>query len=144
VRSGEKINVSQRRKGRKEKGETLRDDLFSRMRQVCQCPLQLLASRIAAAILHGAGVSVVREGIILNVAGHRVAVEEACNGTRYLLSLGFSAVVFAYLSDSKPWMRIALLAAALPVAVLANAARVAANGFFPALDAGAPHERMAH
>jgi exosortase/archaeosortase family protein len=75
----------------------------------------------------------------LNVAGHRVAVEEACNGTRYLLSLGFSAVVFAYVSDSKPWMRIALLAAALPVAVLANAARVAANGFFPALDAGAPH-----
>jgi exosortase len=102
-------------------------------------PLQLLASRIATAILSGAGVSVVREGIVLNVAGHRVAVEEACNGMRYLLSLGFSAVVFAYLSDSKPWMRTALLAAALPVAVLANAARVAADGFLPALTAGAPH-----
>jgi exosortase len=102
-------------------------------------PLQLLASRIATAILSGAGVSVVREGIVLNVAGHRVAVEEACNGIRYLLSLGFSGVVFAYLSDSKPWMRVALLAAALPVAVLANAARVAANGFLPALTAGTPH-----
>ena len=46
---------------------------------------------------------------------------EACNGIRYLLSLGFVAVVFAYLSDAKPWMRVALLAAAVPVAILANA-----------------------
>jgi exosortase len=101
--------------------------------------LQVLASRFATAMLSGAGVSVIREGIVLNVAGHRVAVMEACNGMRYLLSLGFSAVVFAYLFDSKPWMRIALLAAALPVAIVANAVRVAASGFFPALDAGAPH-----
>jgi exosortase len=102
-------------------------------------PLQLLASRIATAILSGAGVSVVREGIVLNVAGHRVAVEEACNGIRYLLSLSFSAVVFAYLSDPKPWMRVALLAAALPMAVLANAFRVAANGFLPTLTTGTAH-----
>src|SRR5258705_7484259 len=73
-------------------------------------PLQLLASRIAAGILTVAGIGVIREGNILDVGGHRVAVVEACNGIRYLLSLGFMAVVFAYLSDSKPWMRVALLA----------------------------------
>ena len=102
-------------------------------------PLQLLASRIAAGILTGAGIGVVREGNILDVGGHRVAVVEACDGIRYLLSLGFMAVVFAYLSDSKPWMRWALLAAAIPVAILANAIRVAAAGWLPPLDAGVPH-----
>ena len=102
-------------------------------------PLQLLASRVAAAMLSGAGVRVLREGIVLNVVGHRVAVEVACNGMRYLLSLGFSAVVFAYLCDSKPWMRFALLAAAVPVAIMANAVRVAAIGLLPALDTGTPH-----
>jgi exosortase len=102
-------------------------------------PLQLLASRMAAAMLTMGGVGVIREGNILDVAGHRVAVAEACNGIRYLLSLGFTAVVFAYLADSKPWMRVALLAAVAPIAILANALRVAASAYVPALDAGTPH-----
>lgn len=102
-------------------------------------PLQLLASRIAAGMLTTAGIGVIREGNILDVGGHRVAVLEACNGIRYLLSLGFMAVVFAYLSDPKPWMRVALLAAAVPIAILANAVRVAAAGWIPSLGAGTPH-----
>jgi exosortase len=102
-------------------------------------PLQLLASRIAAGILTAAGIGVIREGNILDVGGHRIAVVEACDGIRYLLSLGFMAVVFAYLSDSKPWMRWALLAAAVPIAILANALRVAAAGWLPPLEAGVPH-----
>jgi exosortase len=102
-------------------------------------PLQLIASRIAAGILTSAGIGVIREGNILDVGGHRVAVVEACNGIRYLLSLGFMAVVFAYVSDSKPWMRAALLAAAVPIAILANGVRVAAAGWLPSLEAGVPH-----
>ncbi len=103
-------------------------------------PLQLLASRMAAGILTVAGIGVIREGNILNVGGHSVAVLEACNGIRYLLALAFMALVLGYLSDSKTWMRLALLAAAIPVAILANAVRVAAAGWAPALDAGVPHE----
>ena len=102
-------------------------------------PLQILASRIAAAMLSVAGVAVVREGNILDVAGHRVSVQEACNGVRYLLSLGFIAVVYAYLADPKPWMRFALLAVVVPIAIVANALRVAASGLLPTLDAGTPH-----
>jgi exosortase len=103
-------------------------------------PLQLLASRLAAAILTTSGLGVIREGNILDVGGHRVAVAEACNGIRFLLPLGFLAVIFAYLSDPKPWMRLAVLAAAVPVAIAANAVRVAAAARLPALDSGLPHE----
>jgi exosortase len=102
-------------------------------------PLQLLASRIAAAMLSLGGVHVVLQGNILDVGGHRVAVEEACNGVRYLLLLGFTAVVFAYLVDERPWMRVALLASVAPIAILANAARVAAAAWIPRLDSGTPH-----
>jgi exosortase len=102
-------------------------------------PLQLLASRLAEAMLAAGGASVTREGNIISAGGHRIAVAEACNGIRYVLSLGFVAVVFAYLSDAKAWMRVALLAAAVPVAILANAMRVAASASVPALDAGALH-----
>jgi exosortase len=102
-------------------------------------PLQLLASRMAAGILTAFGTGVIREGNILDVAGRRVSVVEACNGIRYLLSLGFMAVVFAYLADTKPWMRVALLLAAVPIAIVANAFRVAASAWLPSLTAGTPH-----
>ncbi len=103
-------------------------------------PLQLLASRLAATGLTVSGVGVIREGNILDVGGHRVAVAEACNGIRYLLPLGFVAVVFGYLSNPRPWMRVLLLAASVPLAILANAARVAASASIPAFDSGTPHE----
>lgn len=102
-------------------------------------PLQLLATRQAAAMLWVAGVGVVREGNVLQVGVHRVAVVEACSGLRYLIPLGFAAVVFAYLVDRRPWMRVALLLAAIPVAMLANAFRVAASAYVPALSEGAFH-----
>jgi exosortase len=105
-------------------------------------PLQLLASRMAAAMLSAGGIGVIREGNILDVGGHRVAVAEACSGIRYLLPLGFMAVVLAYVLDPKAWMRIALLVVAVPLAIVANAVRVAASAAIPALDSGTPHAAM--
>jgi len=102
-------------------------------------PLQLLASRLAELMLLAGGALATRQGNIIDVSGHSVAVAEACSGIRYLLSLGFVAVVFAYLADAKPWMRFALLASAIPVAIVGNAVRVAASAAIPALDSGAPH-----
>lgn len=102
-------------------------------------PLQLVASKLAAGILTASGVGVIREGNILDVHGHRVAVAEACNGIRFLLPLGFVSVLFAYIADPKPWMRVAVLAAAVPLAILANGFRVAASAWQPALDSGTPH-----
>jgi len=103
-------------------------------------PLQLLASRMAASILTLTGFGVIREGNVLDVGGNRIAVAEACDGIRYLLPLGFVGALFGYLSDPRPWMRVALLIAAIPVAIVANAVRVAASGAVPKLAEGTPHE----
>jgi exosortase len=103
-------------------------------------PLQLLASRLATGVLSGIGFKVLREGVILDVGGHQISVVEACSGVRYLLSLAFIAVVFAYIADVKSWMRWVLLLAAVPIAIVANAIRVAVSAAVPALDSGAPHE----
>jgi len=103
-------------------------------------PLQLLASKMAAGILTVSGAAVIREGNILDVGGHRVAVEEACNGIRFLLPLGFLSVLYAYLSHPRAWMRMVLLAITVPVAITANAARVAVAGLVPAFDGHTLHE----
>jgi len=53
---------------------------------------------------------------------------EACSGIRSLLSLAFLALVYAYFFDKKTWMRWLLLAATIPIAIAANAIRVALTG----------------
>jgi exosortase len=102
-------------------------------------PLQLLATRMAGGMLSTAGFAVVRDGNILNVAGHSISVVEACDGIRYLLPLAFLALVFAYAAGAKAWMRVAMLAVAIPTAIIANALRVAFSGLSPALTEGTPH-----
>ncbi len=91
-------------------------------------PLQLLASRVAEAALTLIGIPVLREGNILELPSQRLSVVEACSGIRSLLSLSFLALVYAYFFDRRPWMRVVLLAAAIPVAILANAFRVTVTG----------------
>jgi EpsI family protein len=92
-------------------------------------PLQSLASQFAAVLVRLTGTSVLREGNVLEVAGHQIAVEEACNGIRYLLSLGFVALLWGHVAGLRGWRRALLGASAVPVAILVNALRVAAVAF---------------
>jgi len=92
-------------------------------------PMQLLATNIAAGMLRIFGSHVLVDGNIIHVANQQISVTEACNGLRYLLPLGFLSVVLGYLHGKKPWMRWGLLAAAVPVAIVANALRVASTAW---------------
>jgi len=91
-------------------------------------PLQLFASRVAEAVLSLFGIPVLRDGNVLELASQRLSVVEACSGIRSLLSLSFLSLVYAYFFDSKQWMRWALLAATVPIAIAANSARVTLTG----------------
>jgi exosortase len=102
-------------------------------------PLQLLATRLAGGMLSAAGFLVVRDGNILTVAGHSISVVEACNGIRYLLPLAFLALVFAYAGGAQAWIRVVMSAAAIPIAIVANAIRVAFSGLSPMLTTGTLH-----
>jgi len=106
-------------------------------------PLQLAATQLARGILHLAGVPVVADGSLLQLGQRVFSVDPACNGIRFLLSLAFLGVLFAYRFDEKAWMRVALLAASIPLALGANAVRiagtVAVGAWSPALAEGAMH-----
>jgi exosortase len=102
-------------------------------------PLQLMASHIAAWMLSATGFGVIRDGNVLEVGGHRILVEEACSGIRYLIPLAFMGVLLGYLYDPKPWMRAVLFALAVPLAIAGNALRVAVSGAVPALAEATPH-----
>jgi exosortase len=97
-------------------------------------PLQLLASRAAEHALSLAGIPVFREGNILELPAQRLNVVEACSGIRSLMSLSFLALVYGYLFDGRRWMKWVLLAATVPIAVVANSSRVAITGILGEID----------
>jgi len=97
-------------------------------------PLQLFASAVAEKSLEVLNVPVVRDGNILELASQKLSVAEACSGIRSLLSLSFLSLVYAYFFDRKIWMRWVLLIATVPIAIVANSARVTLTGLFSEID----------
>ena len=91
-------------------------------------PLQLLASRAGAWAISAAGIPVLREGNLLVLAHTTLEVAEACSGIRSLVSLITLGIVYGYFMDSRTWVRALIVASAVPVAIVANAARVAGTG----------------
>jgi exosortase len=71
---------------------------------------------------------VLREGNILELPNMTLAVAEACSGIRSLVSLVTLAVVLAYFTGRGIGGRLAVVIAAVPIAILANAFRVAGTG----------------
>jgi exosortase len=91
-------------------------------------PLQLLASRVASAMLPLAGVPVLREGNIIQLPALPLEVAEACSGIRSLMSLFTVAVIMGYFVEQTMLRRTLLALASLPIAVAANVARIFGTG----------------
>jgi exosortase len=91
-------------------------------------PLQLVASRAGETVIAAAGIPVLREGNVLHLPGRSLEVAEACSGIRSLVSLIMLGIVLGHFTDSGRWSRLVLALAAVPIAIIANATRVAGTG----------------
>lgn len=91
-------------------------------------PLQIVASRIGETTLAAAGVSVFRDGNLLELPSTTLEVAEACSGLRSIISLAAIGGLLAWAEPTWP-RRAALVAASLPVAIVMNGLRIAATGF---------------
>ena len=91
-------------------------------------PLQILASKVAAWVLPVAGVPVLREGNVINLAAMPLEVAQACSGIRSLLSLTTLAIMYGYLMEPRKVIRVVLALASIPIAVAANSLRIVGTG----------------
>ena len=91
-------------------------------------PLQLIASGVAERVLDFLGYPVLRDGNILELASQKLSVAEACSGIRSLMSLSFLSLIYSYFFEERVWMRWLLFFATIPIAIIANAGRVAITG----------------
>jgi len=88
-------------------------------------PMQLLATKITVGVLDFIGMTVVRQGNIIHVAGGQsLEVAEACSGIRSLVALLALGAIYAYWSQKKLAAQIILFLTTIPIAVVANVVRV--------------------
>jgi len=87
-------------------------------------PLQLLVAQISTGIGHALAVPVVREGVNVGVGGYLFEVAVPCSGLKSLTAMSALAVLYAYAVRGRAWQRLAIALSALPLALLANVARV--------------------
>ncbi len=88
-------------------------------------PLQLFASDVAARTAQALGISVFRDGNIIQLANVSLGVAEACSGLNSLSALIVGSMLFGFLICSSPVSRILLVASAIPLAIIVNVLRVA-------------------
>ena len=91
-------------------------------------PLQLLASRLASALLPLLGVPVLREGNVIQLPAMKLEVAEACSGIRSLMSLFTLSVFYGYFLERTAARRWFMALASIPIAVGANALRIVGTG----------------
>ncbi len=87
-------------------------------------PLQLLAAKMATGFSQLIGIPVVREGVNLSTPEYTFEVAIACSGLKSLTTLTALATLYAYLVEGRLWRKALLVMSSLPIALVANAARV--------------------
>jgi exosortase len=90
-------------------------------------PVQYFVATFSTVVLESLHIPVEQQGIFLHLPGQTLEVAEECNGLRFLLILVVLVSGFARLVLRTIPAQLLVIVAAIPVAVLANAIRVAAT-----------------
>src|SRR5258706_2587345 len=91
-------------------------------------PLQLLASRLATALLELVGVPVLRQGNVIVLASMPLDVAEACSGIRSLLTLVTLAIIYGDIMETRISDLVVLAIAAVAIPIAANNACLFCSG----------------
>jgi exosortase len=90
-------------------------------------PLRKLVCQLVAFVANGfLAIDVQRDGTaLINAEGHyQYEIAAACSGLRSLLATLALSMVYAFVSFSKWWKRLVLIASAFPLAVIGNLVRM--------------------
>jgi exosortase D (VPLPA-CTERM-specific) len=91
--------------------------------------LKLISSALSVKMMQMSGLSVFREGNIIDLGITQLQMVDACSGLRYVYPLVLMGLVFAYLFHKKWWEQVIIVAATIPMSVFSNALRIAITGY---------------
>lgn len=107
-------------------------------------PLQGAATKLSCWILQALGQPALAEGHVILLGDNRLEVEQACSGLRIFVGIVALAFAFAILTRRTWWEKTLLLCSALPIALLANSARIVATGLLYQYTSGAAAKKFSH
>lgn len=91
-------------------------------------PSQLFATQVSEKLIGLVSIPVLREGNMLYFSNTQLEVAEACSGIRSIMSYIMLSFLFIYFMKNGLLRKIALLASAIPLALVANITRVTGTG----------------
>jgi exosortase B len=87
--------------------------------------LKQVVSSVAENLLYWAGYPVGRSGVVISIGPYQLLVADACSGLKSMFSLSAMGFLYIYMMGHKGWVKNGLLIASLlPIAFVANVARV--------------------
>ncbi len=90
--------------------------------------LKLVSSRLGVRMMQLAGLSVHREGNVIDLGFTQLQVVDACSGLRYLIPLVVLGILLAYFIKGSLWKKLFLLLSTIPLSILSNSLRIAITG----------------
>ena len=94
---------------------------------IATVPLKVFISDIVTQILYSAGYPIAQNGVMIMIGSYQLMVKDACSGMNSIFALSAIGVFYAYVFRSDKKIRaLLLLAAIVPITVLANFIRVLA------------------
>lgn len=93
--------------------------------ELITAPLKGLVTQVVEAALYPLGYPIARSGVVLSIGQYEMLVADACAGLNSIYSLTALGLLYLYLTASANLWRIGvLLACIVPIAIVANLARV--------------------
>ncbi len=107
-------------------------------------PLQGAATKLSCWTLQALGQPALSEAHTILIGDNRLEVEQACSGLR--IFVGITALAFAYviLMRRSWWEKALLLCSTIPIALIANSARIVATGLLYQYASGEAAKKFSH
>ncbi len=107
-------------------------------------PLQGVATQLSTWCLQCLGLPALSEGNTILLGARTMEVEQACSGLR--IFVGIAALAFAFMTLTRRgfWQQVLLAASVLPIALLANSARIVTTGMLYEFASDESAQRFSH
>lgn len=115
-----------------------------RMETMLSVPLQRIATTVSCWVLMLLGQPAIAEGNVINIGEHTLFVAEACSGVRIFVGILALTYLYVVLVKRSWWERLILVAAALPVALVANVTRIVVTSLLYQFASGEAARRFSH
>ena len=114
------------------------------MRRWLSLPLQHIAAQLSGIVLQFLGQPALTEGNTIWLDNVNLEVEQVCSGLLIFVGIFALAYVYLILVRRAWWERIMLLLGVLPVAIVANCARIVVTGLLYQYASGTAAKRFSH